>query len=81
MSEDKQNTKETAQKELEKLNKQLDELKGRKRELEQKYTPDGLYKAVAGRKNILREIKESEMVDSEKFDAMKTVLKNYLESL
>lgn len=69
-------------KQMEKLEQEINEKKAQLKALEEKYTFKGVYKAVAGRHNILRELKDNtDLTDIEKFDSAKELLQQYLKSL
>lgn len=75
-------SKENVAEKMAKLEKAIESDKKELKALEEKYTFKGLYKAVAGRKNILTELRDNkEMKEVEKFDSAKEVLVNFVENL
>lgn len=57
----------------------IKKLKAEKKDLEEKYTFKGLYTKLAGRKNILVDIRDSDSDDAEKVENAIAVLKGFIQ--
>jgi len=81
-SEETKMVKTEVSKKMEQLEKDIDSKKAELKALEQKYTFSGVYKSVAGRENILRNLRDNEtMTEVEKFEKSIELLETYVTSL